>query len=77
MTGSQSLTPPISRLFSPALSGRLTTIQSAETRDPSFEVDWDADDAENPRDWPTWYKGVVIFSISFSTLVVYVSRAEA
>jgi hypothetical protein len=43
------------------------------TRDPSFEVDWETDDPDNPRNWPTWYKGFIIFSISFSTLVVYVS----
>lgn len=43
------------------------------TRDPSFEVDWEAEDPKNPLNWPTWYKGIVIFAISFSTLVVYVS----
>jgi hypothetical protein len=48
-------------------------MESTMTRDPSFEVDWEAEDPKNPLNWPTWYKGIVIFAISFSTLVVYVS----
>jgi hypothetical protein len=69
----QSITPQVSRMSRPTMSSRLTTMESAMTRDPSFEVDWETDDPDNPRNWPTWYKGFIIFSISFSTLVVYVS----
>jgi hypothetical protein len=69
---SQSLTPQISRMSRPPLSTRVTQTESTITRDPSFEVDWEDGDPDNPRNWPTWYKGFIIFSISFSTLVVYV-----
>ena len=69
---SQTVTPQISRMSRPPISTRVTTMESAMTRDPSFEVDWEDDDPNNPRNWPTWYKGIIIFAISFSTLVVYV-----
>jgi len=67
---SQTITPQVSRMSRPPMSSGLTTMESAMTRDPSFEVDWEQDDLDNPRNWPTWYKGFIIFSISFSTLVV-------
>jgi hypothetical protein len=69
---SQTLTPQVSRMSRPPLSTRVTITESTITRDPSFEVDWEDGDPDNPRNWPTWYKGFIIFSISFSTLVVYV-----
>jgi hypothetical protein len=40
------------------------------TTDPSFEVDFAEDDPSNPRNWPFWYRGCIIFFISFSTLTV-------
>ncbi|KAF2133721.1 MFS general substrate transporter [Dothidotthia symphoricarpi CBS 119687] len=39
------------------------------TQDPRFEIDFD-DNGENPQDWPMVKKAVVIFFMSFSTLVV-------
>lgn len=40
------------------------------TNNPAFEVDFDdGHDPLNPKDWPTWYKGLVIAVISWSTWV--------
>ena len=61
------LTPQLSREVSHVLARRTT---SARTSDPNFEVDWDSDDdPENPLNWSTWYKGLVIIALSWSTLV--------
>lgn len=49
---------------------RFTTLGTTFTSDPSYEVDFDDESAENPREWSTWYKALVVFAISFSTLVV-------
>ncbi|MCJ1331935.1 hypothetical protein MMC10_008627 [Thelotrema lepadinum] len=41
------------------------------TLDPNFEVDWEGDDdPDNPLNWSTWYKGLVIATLSWATLVV-------
>ncbi|KAF1924997.1 MFS general substrate transporter [Didymella exigua CBS 183.55] len=39
-------------------------------RDPNFEVTWAEDGSDMPRNWPAWYRGTVLASISFATLVV-------
>jgi multidrug resistance protein len=49
---------------------RTTTAGTTITLDPGFEVDFDADDPEDPRNWPMWYKSFVIFAISYGTLMV-------
>lgn len=49
---------------------RTTTRGTAFTSDPRYEVDFDVDDPENPRNWPLWYKSLGIFAISFATLGV-------
>ena len=61
------LTPQVSRV--PAT--RIATNASAWTTDPAFEVDWEDGDPENPRNWPLWYKSIVLFAISYGTLIVY------
>ena len=66
-----ALTPQVSRTSRPEAT-RVATNASTWTSDPAFEVDWEEDDPENPRNWPLWYKSIIIFSISFGTLVVYV-----
>ncbi|OAL57265.1 MFS general substrate transporter [Pyrenochaeta sp. DS3sAY3a] len=48
------------------LAGITTTTTNA-TSDPRFEVDFDDD---SPQDWPIIKKAVVIFFMSFSTLIV-------
>ena len=61
------LTPQLSREVSHVLARKTTSIK---TSDPRFEIDWDgADDPANPLNWKTWYKGLVIFTLSWSTLM--------
>jgi multidrug resistance protein len=47
----------------------ITTVTTNATQDPRFELDFD-DDGENPQDWPMVKKAMIIFFMSFSTLVV-------
>ncbi|KAL9109692.1 MAG: hypothetical protein Q9227_005730 [Pyrenula ochraceoflavens] len=69
----KALTPQISHASQPQLSRKCTSVGTTGTQtDPSFEVDWEEDDKENPLNWPMWYKGVVIGFISFSTWTVVV-----
>lgn len=71
---SASLTPATTRATTrPTVSreiSRFTTLGTTYTSDPSYEVDFEDGSNDNPRDWPAWYKALVVFSISFSTLVV-------
>lgn len=57
-----------------AALSRIPTTQNASTGtelDPAFEVDFDeSGDKGNPRDWPLWYKGLIIGFVSFSTTTV-------
>lgn len=46
------------------------SIYSTASRPPSFELDFDGDDPDNPRNWPMWYRGIVIAVVSFSTWTV-------
>jgi hypothetical protein len=39
-------------------------------RDPKFEVTWAKDGSDMPKNWPAWYRGVILACISFATLVV-------
>jgi hypothetical protein len=71
-----TVSPQRTRTLTSSSPHGMTTVESAMTRDPSFEVDWEDDDPENPLNWPSWYKGFVIFSVSFSTLVVLVQPAS-
>ncbi|RYP23158.1 hypothetical protein DL765_001243 [Monosporascus sp. GIB2] len=47
-----------------------TSIGSSASRPLDFEVVFDDDDPENPRNWPLWYRGWVIFALSYTTWVV-------
>jgi len=44
-----------------------------DTRDPNFEVDFAADDPDDPRNWPLWYRSLTIAVVSFATWVVVLS----
>lgn len=71
----QPLSPATTRTTRPSISreiSRYTTHGTTYTSDPSFEVDFDDDSNENPRNWSGLYKSFVVFAISFSTLVVVV-----
>jgi MFS transporter len=47
-----------------------TSICSAASRPPDFEVVFEQDDPENPKNWPLWYRAWTIFVLSFSTWIV-------
>lgn len=47
----------------------ITTVTTNMTTDPRYEIDFD-DNGENPQDWPMARKALVIFIMSYSTLVV-------
>jgi hypothetical protein len=47
-----------------------TSFATTGSRIPSFEVDFSADDPDDPRNWPLWYRGMIIGVVSFSTWVV-------
>jgi hypothetical protein len=47
----------------------ITTVQTNATQDARFELDF-TDNGENPQDWPMIKKAMVIFFMSFSTLIV-------
>ena len=68
-TAELGLTPQLSRV-SQHEATRIATNVSTWTTDPGFEVDWADGDPDNPRNWPLWYKSIVIFAISYGTLVV-------
>ena len=60
----------VSRTSQPPLARKVTSVGTTGTLDPDFEVDWDEKDPENPRNWPLWYKGVVVAFLSWNTWVV-------
>lgn len=67
----EMLTPALSRQQSKALARKVTTAGTTGTTDPRYEVDWEGDDdPNNPLNWSNWYKAFIIFTLSFSTLVV-------
>lgn len=72
----RALTPNLltnaEQLAHPALTYTKTGASLATTgsRQPSFEIDFSADDAEDPRNWPLWYRGLTIGAVSFSTWAV-------
>ncbi|KAI1939068.1 hypothetical protein LOZ58_003114 [Ophidiomyces ophidiicola] len=67
------LTPQISRISrisQPSLTRKITSIATAGTSDPNFEVNWEEDDPENPLNWSLTYKGILIGFLSWNTWVV-------
>lgn len=40
---------------------------------PEFEIYWEAQDPENPRLWPLWYKGLTVAAMSLGATVVSLS----
>ncbi|KAJ9611095.1 hypothetical protein H2200_004278 [Cladophialophora chaetospira] len=59
-----------SRLSATRTATRITTRGTDFTLDPGFEVDFEPDDPEDPRNWSIWYKSFAIFAIAFGTLGV-------
>lgn len=54
------------------LSRHVTGVSVATnfTTDPGFEVDFEDDDTGDPKQFPLWKRGLIIFLVSYSTLVV-------
>ena len=50
-----------------SLARTRTSIASAASRPPDFEVAFEPDDPDNPKNWPLWYRAWIIFAVSFST----------
>jgi hypothetical protein len=48
------------------------SVATNATNDPGFEVDFADDDLGDPKQFPMWKRALIIFFISYSTLVVYV-----
>jgi hypothetical protein len=71
-----ALTPDLEtdaeHLARPALTYTRTGASLATTgsRIPSFEVDFGAEDLDDPKNWPMWYKGLTIGAVSYSTWTV-------
>lgn len=53
----------------PAVTRKNTgaALSTVTTSDPAYEIDWEDDDAGNPKNWPLWYKGLIIFAMSYGT----------
>ncbi|KAL2268390.1 hypothetical protein VTJ83DRAFT_3236 [Remersonia thermophila] len=47
-----------------------TSITSAASRPPDFEVTFAPDDPEDPRNWPLWYRAYTVLAVSYATWVV-------
>ncbi|KAF8860646.1 MFS general substrate transporter [Acephala macrosclerotiorum] len=46
------------------------SVATTGSRLPSFEVDFAPDDPEDPKNWPLWYRGMLIGAVSYSTWTV-------
>ncbi|KAA8566454.1 hypothetical protein EYC84_009017 [Monilinia fructicola] len=44
-----------------------TSYATTGSRNPSFEVDFEENDPDDPRNWPLWYRSYTIFAVSFAT----------
>ncbi|KAK3305759.1 major facilitator superfamily domain-containing protein [Chaetomium strumarium] len=47
-----------------------TSLASVASRLPEFEVTFEPDDPENPKNWPLWYRAYTILTVSYATWVV-------
>jgi hypothetical protein len=62
--------PEITNTISgPELTNTVTkaSVLTSASRPSSFEVDFTADDPEDPHNWPVWYRGMVLGFVSFAT----------
>jgi hypothetical protein len=46
------------------------SLATTGSRLPSFEVDFAPDDPQDPKNWPTWYRGLTIGAVSYCTWTV-------
>ncbi|KAK4539207.1 hypothetical protein LTR36_000890 [Oleoguttula mirabilis] len=77
----KALTPHISRTSSTSAVGGVvptlhrthtskSVVSTAMSVDPAFEVDFADGEQANPQNWPTWYKGMILFAMSYGTTCV-------
>ena len=72
----RALTPQVSSATArPQITRELTITKTTTagtniTLEPGYEVDFEGEDPDDPRNWPLWYKAFVIFAISYGTLMV-------
>ncbi|PQE22401.1 major facilitator superfamily transporter protein [Rutstroemia sp. NJR-2017a BVV2] len=72
----QALTPNLETIEEQLAHAQLsytktgTSYATTGSRIPSFEVDFTADDPDDPRNWPTWYRGCIIGAVSLATWTV-------
>ena len=60
----------LGRVLSRQTMGRTVSAGTAGTNDPGFEIDWDGeDDPQNPQNWSSLYKALVVGTLSWSTWV--------
>ncbi|KAI1464817.1 MFS general substrate transporter [Daldinia caldariorum] len=48
----------------------VTSVGTAASRFPEYEVSFEENDPDNPRYWPLWYRSCIIFAISFASWVI-------
>lgn len=72
--------PELARSFTAGVEGyAVPNLEPAISRLPSihnppdFQVYWEPQDAENPRLWPLWYKGLTVMTMSLGAIVVSLS----
>ena len=53
-----------------------TSISSAASRPPDFEVVFEPGDPEDPKNWSVWRKGWTLFVVSWSTWVVVLNSSS-
>jgi hypothetical protein len=46
------------------------SIATNGSRPPSFEIDFATDDPDDPRNWPLWYRSIIIACVSYGTWTV-------
>jgi hypothetical protein len=60
----------IEEMSRPYFTGTVTSIGTTGSRLPDFEVDFGPNDPDNPRNWPLWYRGLTIGTVSYATWTV-------
>src|SRR6266498_2761415 len=61
--GNDGVSRPLSRLSRHPSSGstsRRAKDANHASRDPVFEVDWEDVDKVNPKQWPVWYRSMIL-----------------
>lgn len=60
----------VEEMSRPYLTQTATSIGTTGSRLPDFEIDFGPNDPDNPRNWPLWYRGLTIGTVSYATWTV-------